>query len=557
VSSAVSAYMSLQEGEQSVDFFYENNAPSKLNLGKDLLAFYRSFPCVAAKELLGVELVYTQRAMLNIMWHYPNVCEVLSRGMSKSFILALYAMLRMLLYSDITVGVVSKTYRQAQQVFVYVREINDRAKREGLFFFEDQMRKMAANSFATEIIMKHGSQMFAVPVGNDGDGGRGKRCHILLVDEAGIVPQAIVDKVVRAYLNVMPMNPLKWGTEGIETNQKVFCSSATYQWHWFYSEVCDYAVRMKESDLYYNLMLDYRDFEADPLSPYNLDWEQIKDAKKSTPKLEFKMEYMNYFIPEGHSFFSLDDLKEIRKGNPDYRVEKEGDPNSDYMIVLDPAETAGGDNFACGVWKLVPETKSIVPVYLKRWNDGISMERAAIFIRGLQWLFGAKMIVCDSKGGGAELIKQLTKTEDVDNTHASGKFPHLAVVGEAKGTRGWPIVHRVKFSSKLIETMGWDLAYYIEQHRLVFPKQDVTSPNPCIRETSELLVAMANEIGNVRTKASGQYTGFEARSGKKDFFTIAMMAARWANDWFEGKINSTKKRRKRLSFVPVVARAGI
>lgn len=543
-------------GGDALEFeYYENSNPVKYELGIELIEFYRKHPVKACEDLLGTHLVFTQRVMLNIMWKYPNVCEVLSRGMSKSFMLAIYAMLRILLYSDITVGVVSKTYRQAQEVFNYVKEINSRAKRKELFFFDDQIMRMRADAYATEITTKHGSKMFAVPVGKDGDGGRGKRCHILLVDEAGIVPQPIVDKVVRAYLNVMPMNPLTWGKNKVATNQKVFCSSATYQWHWFYKEVCKYFTLMKESDLYYTLMLDFRDFEADPRSPYNLDWEQIKDSKSSTPMLEFRMEYMNFFIPEGHSFFSLKDLREIKKGNPEYLPLRAGRDGRDYIIVLDPAETAGGDNFALGVFELVPESKSIVPVYLKAWNDGISMEEAAIQIRGLQFLFGAKFIISDSKGGGAELIKQLTKSDTVSNHHSTGNFVQLSVRGKSKG-RGLPIVIPVKFSSSLIENMGWDLAYMIEQRRLIIPKHDVTSHNPLTKETSELLLKMVSEIANVQTKASGQYTGFTVRNGKKDFFTIAMMAAYHANLIFDGKMTAHRKRRG-TAVVGIAAGIGI
>ncbi len=534
------------------DFQYESSSTSSQTLFEnslDLIEFYRQFPVVACTELLGIHLVFTQRCMLNVMWFYPNVCEVLSRGMSKTFMAAIVIMLRLLLYADIIIAVISKTFRQAQEVFTYVKKIMQWASRDDdifvpLNFFKSQVLRMRADSYLTEIEMKHGSKAFAVPVGRDGSGGRGKRSHILFVDEAAQVPQKIVEMVANAYLNVLPVNPLVWGPARIPMNQRIYCSSASPQWHWFWTLTTDYAQRAcSDPDRYRMLMLDYRHFESDPRSQFRVDWESYKNAKARMGKLEFKMEYQNWFISGSHNFFDINKLFEIKAGTTEYKVETRGSQNGLYMIVTDPAEVAEGDLFAAGVFKLFIETKTMVPVYLKAWNDGISMEDAAIALRILQHLFGAAYMVTDSKGGGAELVKQLTKEDDIENPHTHIPFRRLCMHDTRRGD-ALPVVWAVKFSSALNELMGWDLKHMVEQDRLKLPTTDMHANDPQIREISMLLNAMINEISNVRLKKSGINIGFTVSTGKKDLFSIAMIAAHYAGMIFADGLSGRRVRPK-------------
>lgn len=48
--------------------------------GKDLVKFYREHPCIAAYELLGVDLAPIQRLVFRDMWFKNYVITVAGRG---------------------------------------------------------------------------------------------------------------------------------------------------------------------------------------------------------------------------------------------------------------------------------------------------------------------------------------------------------------------------------------------------------------------------------------------------------------------------------------------
>jgi intein/homing endonuclease len=55
-----------------------------LQQGPDLIEFYRNNPCIAAYELLGVDLAPVQRVVFEAMWFKPYILSIATRGFGKS-----------------------------------------------------------------------------------------------------------------------------------------------------------------------------------------------------------------------------------------------------------------------------------------------------------------------------------------------------------------------------------------------------------------------------------------------------------------------------------------
>lgn len=59
------------------------NFEEMLTQGKDLIEFYRTHPCTAAYELLGVDLAPIQRLVFRDMWSRNYVIAVAGRGFGR------------------------------------------------------------------------------------------------------------------------------------------------------------------------------------------------------------------------------------------------------------------------------------------------------------------------------------------------------------------------------------------------------------------------------------------------------------------------------------------
>lgn len=82
-------------------------------LGKDLIEFYIKHPCIAAYDLLGVDLAPIQRVVFEDMWFKNYVITVAGRGVGKSFLLGLLSTLSCMLYPGYRVGLIAPVFRQS------------------------------------------------------------------------------------------------------------------------------------------------------------------------------------------------------------------------------------------------------------------------------------------------------------------------------------------------------------------------------------------------------------------------------------------------------------
>ncbi len=88
-----------------------------LSQGSSMIEFFRMHPIIAAKELLRVDLAAVQRAVFRDMWFRNNNIVLMSRGGGKTFMQALVAVLRCMLYPGYRVGFIGPVFRQAKHIF--------------------------------------------------------------------------------------------------------------------------------------------------------------------------------------------------------------------------------------------------------------------------------------------------------------------------------------------------------------------------------------------------------------------------------------------------------
>ncbi len=87
------------------------------------LSYYRRNPCIAARELLGIELTDAQKYILQSTWNAVHAAWACSRNFGKSFIGAVLMILKAVLYENQAIYIVGAVGDQAKETFTKIEEI--------------------------------------------------------------------------------------------------------------------------------------------------------------------------------------------------------------------------------------------------------------------------------------------------------------------------------------------------------------------------------------------------------------------------------------------------
>jgi intein/homing endonuclease len=144
---------------------------------------YLPFTC---RHLLNITILPFQHVILKQLWYKSFPMLIGSRGMGKSFILALYAVLRALIHQGIKIIIVGSAFRQAKVVFEYVEQIwaNAPVLRDlcgGTKGRNNREQGPRRDIDRCECIIGD-SIIIALPLG-DGKKIRGQRANIIIADE--------------------------------------------------------------------------------------------------------------------------------------------------------------------------------------------------------------------------------------------------------------------------------------------------------------------------------------------------------------------------------------
>ena len=91
------------------------------------LAFYRRNPCIAARDLLGVELTDAQKYILQSTWNAVHSVWTCCRNFGKSFLGAVLMILKAILYPDQAIYIVGAVGDQAKETFSKIEELVTRS----------------------------------------------------------------------------------------------------------------------------------------------------------------------------------------------------------------------------------------------------------------------------------------------------------------------------------------------------------------------------------------------------------------------------------------------
>lgn len=133
-------------------------------LDAESIAFYRRNPCIASEDLLGVRLIDSQKYILQESWNKPHVLWCCSRNFGKSFLGAIFMILKAILYENQAIYIVSSVGNQSKETFTKIEEIILRIGKTAASIdsLEDIIEKETVKSTNNKTGFQHNPESFHV-----------------------------------------------------------------------------------------------------------------------------------------------------------------------------------------------------------------------------------------------------------------------------------------------------------------------------------------------------------------------------------------------------------
>lgn len=346
-------------------------------------------------------------------------CFIATRGIGKTYLCAVFATIRCILYPGTKICVASST--RGQSINVLEKIILELKPNSPELAAEIDEKQTKINGTNAQIVFLNGSYIKVVTAS---DSSRGNRANLLLIDEFRLVAKDVIDTILRKFLTQrrMPRYSELSKTERVkeyakEKNMTMYLSSAYFSEHWSYKKCEDTC----------NFMLDPTKHQFVCGLPYQLsiaegllDGETVAEEMQESDfnELKFQMEYEAlWYGNTGGSFFDYDSIAKNRRikypmlpdrlackvGSTQVRIQQK-QPGEIRILSADIAlmSSKKHDNDATAIF-----VNQMMPTKAGRYTsnivytesmEGLHTEDQALVIRKLFDEFGCDYIVLDAQG---------------------------------------------------------------------------------------------------------------------------------------------------------------
>ena len=381
--------------EESIDF----------EVWTEFISYYRYYIDEFACDILGLRLFPFQRLILRAMARYQNSMLIACRGLGKSYIVAVFYICVAILYPNIKLGIASGNSQQARNVII--QKIKGELSKNEAIAREIKFPIRTSDGDCV-VEFKNGSEIRAITLAQDrgGDGARSWRFSYILVDEARLVKDEIIEEILIPMTKTKRQNAIRWNQS--EKGKVIFISSAY----------------LKTSSLYKRFKFHYEEMlkgNKDYMAicfPYQVgvqaglfDQEDIEKEleKPQMTKDKFAYEFEGRFVgSSGESYYPYELTNPCRVlERCEFQQPKKS--NSIYVITHDVAVSTekNSDNACTHVikLKLKPNGTYTKQVVFTKTVNGLSLNKQRDFLRELihiKFPNTVKLLI-DAQGAGAGL----------------------------------------------------------------------------------------------------------------------------------------------------------
>ena len=464
-----------------------------------------------------LRLLPFQQVMLDMLWNKKFPLIIATRGAGKTFMLAVYSLLRALLVPGSKIVICGAGFRQAKLVFKYIESLYEASP-----LVHEAISQWGGPKFGSDAAtLRVGlSTITAIPIG-DGEKIRGLRATVLIADEFASISEEIFEIVISPFTAVHA-NPAERAEnarfvkrlKGLGAdprladmidniqgfgNQIILSGTPSYKHNHFYKRYIVYrmfinskgdprhlkrameeramnvtgqAAEISQEDVA-RMAKTWRQYAVYQL-PYTglpegfLDEDVIRSDRAAFPQHRFAMEYLAKFPDDSDGFIKRSWIETATPRLPDdvpVPIELYGDPRAVYVMGVDAARW--NDNMAAIVLKITDRGQEIV--YCEAWNR-TEYEYSANKIREICQRFNIQYIAMDKGGGGDAVIEYLYKAKPgVKPQDFLWPIPEQLENKADLASPGRHIVDMVNFSPAWISTSAHSLEANVQQKHLLFP----------------------------------------------------------------------------------------
>lgn len=431
--------------------------------------------------------------LYQVIWiYFMSICDsfvaTASRASAKSWLIAVLALARAVLYPNSEIVIVAKTKKQAGIIFGKI----DMLKKD--FPNIDREISYFKNSQNDRICNLYNSSKIVAVICDDG--GRGERSNFTIGEEFRIMDKDKYDAIVRPFAVARQAPYLKNPKYShlVEEPKEILITSAYYKNLWWYDEMKENIKLMLKGEKSGVIYFDYPVAIRHGIKTRKL----IEKDKQKMDMVSFQQEYENIpFGENSNAYFKLDmfsnnrNLKKVfyplredefnRKKNPHAIKRKEGEVRA---ISVDIATRKGesNDNTIISCIRGLPTKKGYIREYVyMESHQGEHTGKQALRIKQLYNDFKADYIVLDLQQAGIAVFERLatiTKDEERDVEYeAYTVMEHdtldKKLISELKektlAEMAKPIIYPIRGNAKLNNDIAIDFRDKLQRNMISLP----------------------------------------------------------------------------------------
>ena len=390
-------------------------------------SFYRANPHRFAKDYLNISnLKIFQKILLYMMNISTHFMFLAARGLGKSYLTAIFCVIRCILYPETKICVASKNRNQGNIVLEKImNEILIKAPN-----LKAEIESSVLSLNRAEIIFKNGSWIRVVVAS---DNARGARANIMVIDEFRMVDLNVINAVLKKFLSAERIPAFlekpeysKNKDKYAERNKEIYMSSCWFKSHWSFDKAKAFSANLvNESKKYFICGLPYQLSIREGLLSKDQVADEMSEADFNALSWEIEMQTVWYGDKDG-SFFSYDDISKNRRLkkciypdnisnaiNPkDFKI-PELSRNEKRIISVDVALLAGKNNDASSIFinSCIPTSsqKYVGNLIYTENHEGLTTDDLALIVRRLYEQFHCTDIALDVNGIGTGVFDALIR----------------------------------------------------------------------------------------------------------------------------------------------------
>lgn len=403
-----------------------------------LAEFLIANPAFTLEMVAGIKIYPMQELLFKGWMRNDFNMAVWGRGIGKSVMAAMFAMLWAIYNPNHRVVIMSFAFRASRRILEQCEKfVNDK---EAGMLRACYPLPLQRKTDEWKWVLPNGSSILCLPLG-DGTKIRGIRADTMIVDEYAYMPETIINEVLRPFLasNSKIKEQLQQReredeliARGLMTEKEreiiddrkkvIFLSSASYTFEHMYKTYCDWcdlltketrAKDLKEAGLSY--FISRIGYEAAPEGLLNM--KQIEEDKRGFSESMFNREYGAIFEGDSDGYFRAAKMVacSIEDGATP-TLELIGDKSSEYVVAIDPSLSGSesSDHFAMCVMKIIQrlDGKKIGMVVHSYAVAGGNLKDHAMYLHYLLTHFNVVYLAIDaSQGNEVEFINMCNQSE--------------------------------------------------------------------------------------------------------------------------------------------------